>query len=211
MCGRPFENQKVSSVKSSKPHQAQFTFVGMNASNTRRQLTLFVDPAEAEAIEQIRRSFNPAQYALIAAHVTLCREDELEPLEPVLDNLVDLDLPPIAIDFGPVIRFSEGRGVMLPAVGANTAFHHLRRQILKGLTDKPRNAEAHITLMHPRNAVCTDDMFEQIQSIQLPRRLVFSTVSLIEQALHQPWKTLSQHAMRPPGSPGPPAYFENQP
>ena len=211
MCRQSFENQSFSLPKSSKSHKSQFTFVGMNTSNTRRQLTLFVEPAEAEAIEQIRRRFNPVQHALIAAHVTLCREDELEPLEQLLANLAELSFSPITIDFGPVIRFSEGCGVMLPAVGANTAFHQLRRQILRGLTDNPRNAEAHITLMHPRNAVCTDEIFAQIQTSQLPRRLVFSTVSLIEQELHQPWQILSQHAMRPPGSPVPPAHFENQP
>ena len=44
--------------------------------NQRRiQLTLFIEENEAETIEQIRKEFNPEQYELIKAHVTLCRED----------------------------------------------------------------------------------------------------------------------------------------
>ena len=44
---------------------------------TRRQLTLFVPHAEAAPIEALRATLDPVQHALIAAHVTLCREDEL--------------------------------------------------------------------------------------------------------------------------------------
>ena len=43
--------------------------------DTRKQLTLFVKDVQAKAIEAIRRQYNPEQYALIKAHVTLCRED----------------------------------------------------------------------------------------------------------------------------------------
>jgi hypothetical protein len=46
-------------------------------SKKRIQLTLFVGEPESVAIEHIRKMFNPLQYALIKAHVTLCRADEL--------------------------------------------------------------------------------------------------------------------------------------
>ena len=42
----------------------------------RRQATLFL--RHRESVESIRRQFNPAQAELISAHVTLCREDEVE-------------------------------------------------------------------------------------------------------------------------------------
>jgi hypothetical protein len=73
-------------------------------SNKRIQLTLFADEQEAEAIENIRRKFNPAQYALIKSHVTLCREDELESIETVMQTLARLNHPCISIDFAPVKR-----------------------------------------------------------------------------------------------------------
>ena len=54
------------------------------AINNRIQLTLFVDPKEAVTIERVRQEFNPGQFKLIKAHVTLCREDEIQDLEKVV-------------------------------------------------------------------------------------------------------------------------------
>ena len=54
----------------------------------RRQLTLFVDPKDAINIEQVRNEFNPRQFEIIKAHVTLCREDEIQDLERVMTNLL---------------------------------------------------------------------------------------------------------------------------
>lgn len=41
----------------------------------RRQATLYLPPPHREPIEVLRARYNPAQFALIRAHVTLCRED----------------------------------------------------------------------------------------------------------------------------------------
>ncbi len=38
--------------------------------NVRKQLTLFLEESN-EAIEKVRAKFNPEQYNLIAAHITL--------------------------------------------------------------------------------------------------------------------------------------------
>ncbi len=156
----------------------------------RLQLTLFVDEKDATALENIRKTHNPAQFALIKAHVTLCREDELEPLDRVLDNLKNLQHGPVSVQFGPPIRFSEDKGVLLPASGDNEAFQALRAGVLEGLTESPRRHEAHLTLMHPRNSACTDAVFEQISALDLPRELRFRTVSLIEQEGDNVWKVL---------------------
>jgi hypothetical protein len=56
----------------------------------RIQLTLFAEENKSGVIEKIREAFNPQQYELIKAHVTLCREDELEQLDKVLANLETL-------------------------------------------------------------------------------------------------------------------------
>lgn len=61
----------------------------------RRQLTLFVDEKQSVTIESIRQKFNPQQYRLIKAHVTLCREDEIESIDTVLYNLTNQVLPKI--------------------------------------------------------------------------------------------------------------------
>ncbi|MBL0007415.1 MAG: hypothetical protein IPP25_09600 [Saprospiraceae bacterium] len=65
--------------------------------NKRRriQLTLFIDEKQSAAIERIRQKFNPQQYGLIKAHVTLCREDEIESF----DNVLLTDQPGAAENF----------------------------------------------------------------------------------------------------------------
>ena len=147
----------------------------------RQQLTLFIRPEDASAIESIREKYNPEQQRLIAAHVTLCREDEIENLDPVLHNLQQLAAAPISIQFGSVTRFDDGKGLLIPAKGINDAFDQLRLQILAGTNTKVRQHEPHITLMHPRNSTCTDEIFEHIRNIHFPRSLHFDSIALIEQ------------------------------
>ena len=60
-------------------------------SKKRLQLTLFIDEDKSEMIEKIRKEFNPLQFELIKSHVTLCREDELDPIEQVIQNLEKLN------------------------------------------------------------------------------------------------------------------------
>jgi hypothetical protein len=165
-------------------------------SHHRLQLSLFVPPLQAAGIEAIRQAVNPVQYSIINSHVTLCREDELEPLEKVLYNLRQLQHPPITLGFGPAIRFAEDKGVLLPAIQGGEGFIQLRQTVLQGITASPRVQEAHITLLHPRNATCTDAIFAQIQNAALPTQLTFDAISLIEQINGGPWTILEQFQLR---------------
>ncbi len=161
--------------------------------NKRRlQLTLFVDEKHSVAIESIRQKFNPQQYGLIKAHVTLCREDEIEPIEAVLYNLTQQALPKISISFGKAIRFSDDNGVLLPANDNLHSFRTLRSQVLHGIIEAPRNHEPHITLMHPRNSTCTEVIYQQIVKITLPSLITFEKISLIEQIGQEPWKIIQE-------------------
>ncbi len=168
--------------------------------NKRRriQLTLFVDEKQSAAIERIRQKFNPLQYRLIRAHVTLCREDEIESFDNVLYNLTSQVLPKISICFGKVTRFSEGNGVLLPVNDNLHSFRTLRSQVLHGIIEAPRNHEPHITLMHPRNSICTDEIFQQIIKINLPTIITFGKVSLIEQVETEPWKIIQEFELMEP-------------
>lgn len=164
----------------------------------RRQLTLFVDENHSVVIEGIRQKFNPQQYRLIKAHVTLCREDEIEPIETVLHNLTNLVMPKIAICFGGPTRFSDGKGVFLPAMDHLHTFKTLRNLILQGITAAPGNNEPHITLMHPRNSTCTDNIFQQIAKTILPTMITFEKISLIEQVEQDPWKIIREFDLQEP-------------
>jgi len=168
------------------------------SSNIRRQLTLFVEPNDAVTIEQIRQEFNPRQFEIIKAHVTLCREDEIENLDQVLSNLIMLKQSQqyIFIEFGKVARLDNGKGLFLPAINDNNEFDDLRKQVLFGLNDNPRSQKPHITLMHPRNSTCTDKIFKQVEEISLPSKLEFKQVSLIEQENGGKWKIIKKFDLK---------------
>lgn len=161
---------------------------------TRRQLTLFVDKKHSQEIENIRRQFNPEQHKLIDSHVTLCRENEIENINIVLENLKQLNTNKINIRFGQVAKFDNGIGVLIPAFGNNEQFDLLRSKILKGLNTVQKQ-EPHITLMHPRNSTCTDEIFEIIKKSALPTNLVFDTISLIEQINGKQWQVLKNYKL----------------
>lgn len=156
----------------------------------RRQLTLFLELQDSENIEKIRQQFNPRQSELIKSHVTLCREDEIENLAQVLTNLRRLTKTEITIKFGEVKRFDNGKGVFLPA-NYDIEFQELRRKILE-TDDNSRKKEPHITLMHPKNSTCTDNIFEQIKKVNLPSKLKFKRISLIEQKDGGQWNILQE-------------------
>lgn len=162
------------------------------SARIRRQLTLFVAPDDAEAIEHIRKTYNPQQHERINSHVTLCREDEIEAIEQVLFNLSNLKRIALTLEFEQAIRFDAGKGVLLPAKNGTTEFQELRKQALRGLHKTPRKQEPHITLMHPRNATCTDAIFEEISSVKLPHVLTFNRISLIEQRDGGAWNVLKE-------------------
>ena len=159
---------------------------------TRQQLTLFITD-QNEAIEKIRAEFNPIQYRLIGAHVTLCREDEIETLDKVVRNIKSLNLDePIRIEFGSPERFDNGKGVLIPARMKSNEFYELRKAVLNGINEFPNENLPHITLMHPRNSTCTDMIFSQIKNYKLPTELSLDTISLIEQTNEGRWTVVEQ-------------------
>lgn len=152
----------------------------------RLQLTLFLNTTEASQIETIRERFNPTQFHLIPAHVTLCRETELTDLETVLHRLNTLAFQPFRLDFDTPIRVENGKGVLLPCLN-EAKFHELRNLLLPNTTEMP---SAHITLMHPRNATCTDAIFAEIRHYPLPTQFHFATICLIQQENGGKWEIL---------------------
>lgn len=156
--------------------------------HNRQQLTLFIQEG-SELLESVRTRYNPVQQALIAAHITLCREDELLLLPKVLENIRSIRLQqPVTITFGPPERFAEGRGLFLPGAGNNTGFHELRQQVLKDVIANPRHQHPHITLIHPRNGVCTAGIFDELSQYRFPTRLRFYQISLISQQDEGRWQ-----------------------
>lgn len=154
-------------------------------------MTLFINEPNGN-VEKIRAKFNPKQYKLIPAHVTLCREDEIEPIEKTISRVESITLEkPIRIKFGKVFRFSDGKGVYLSSFGDNKEFKELRKLVL-GRNELKKHQVPHITLMHPRNSTCTDEKFERIENYSLPNELELEKISLIEQKNGGKWNVLQE-------------------
>lgn len=164
--------------------------------NKRRQLTLFLSESESFEIENCRKKFNFEQYKIIKCHITLCREDEIEQIEKVKFNLENLNFNSFDLEFGKPIRFSNGKGVLIPVNDNNVEFQNLRKEILNGIIKVPKNQKPHITIMHPRNSNCTDEIFETINNLKFPNKLKFSEISLIEQTLGENWNILEQYNLK---------------
>lgn len=155
----------------------------------RRQLSLFVAGPAVDAVERVRRLVDPVQSALIPAHVTLCREDEIDALasEKIASRVAGSQ--PLHLSFGRPEAFS-GHGILLPCIEGEQAFTRLRHRVL-GTADI-RESRAHITLAHPRNPKAQGNSLDDA-SLDGPLILSFERVMLIEQAFADaPWTILEE-------------------
>jgi len=162
----------------------------------RRQLTLFLDEIEGVPFESIRRRFNPRQYLLIKSHITLCREDEIEELSRIQYNLKNIEMYEFEMQVGEIKRFSEGRGVLMSIKDEENEFLNLRKLILNNGGSIPREHEPHITIMHPRNSTCNDEIFEEVKKVKWPEKISIKRVSLIEQEIGKKWRVLKEYELK---------------
>ncbi len=152
----------------------------------RRQASLYLpDPFEVEAV---RLRYNPIQARLIPAHVTLCREDEVTDWEAFRARLESLRPFEITLTFGAPVR--EHDFVFLPVLEGLDDFQLFRRRLLQ---TEARNQTPHVTLIHPRNGTCTDEIFADISAtIISPFQRSFREVMLIEQEDGGVWSVVSR-------------------
>ena len=161
----------------------------MNTANTRVQLTLFVPSPAAELVESVRRLVDPIQHRLIPAHVTLCREDELERLGPELlkARLANVTAHPLTLRFGRPESFHD-HGILLPCIDGHNDFRALREHLL-GRSDI-RDQTPHITLAHPRNAKAEHNDLGYASAMLDTLTITFREISRIEQHGTSPWVVL---------------------
>ena len=156
------------------------------AAARRTQLTLFVSGPSAAQLENVRQQVDPVQFSLIAAHVTLCREHELDGITvEELRRRIERAAPkPLALVFGVPIQFG-GHGVLLPCIEGAAAFRQLRAIVLRRQSEDVH--EAHITLAHPRNPLAPGNVAGAYAALPPRLEVMFETVSLITQRDGQPW------------------------
>jgi len=154
---------------------------------TRIQLTLFVPGPEAGPLENLRLLLDPVQHSLIPAHVTLCREDELELLDPdsIAARVAASPVKAFTLRFGKPEGFFE-HGILLPCVAGEPDFRALREHLL-GSVDI-RRASPHMTLAHPRNPKAPGNALANAMVLPELFAITFTGVSLIEQTGATPWR-----------------------
>jgi hypothetical protein len=162
-----------------------------SAPNIRRQLTLFVAGPWASRLEALRRSLDPVQGSLIPAHVTLCREDEIEGTTPsvLFTRVESWEAGSITLAFGHPVRFS-GHGVLLPCERGSGQFKRLRQWLLQD--QHAREHGAHITLAHPRNPRSAGNTDPALAACPQALELQFGSVALIEQQGSEPWRLIQE-------------------
>ena len=145
-------------------------------------------------LDALRRALDPAQASLIAAHVTLCREDEIEHLyqKSIFSRIQEWTHGPVSLSFGQPRRFN-GHGVLLPCVQGSGQFHSLRQWLLQD--QAAREHGAHLTLAHPRNPKSPGNTDAAIAAFPQTLQLQFSAVALIEQYGSAPWRVLQESAL----------------
>ncbi len=155
----------------------------------RRQATLYLPLPHSDRIESLRSQFNRHQFELIRAHVTLCREDEVSDWGELASRLLDQGTIEVELEFGMPIR--DNNLVYLPAIGSTDSFDSLRHAILSSSHSIPRKHRPHMTLIHPRNGLCTDQVFDEIMARCEPFSAFFRYVTLIEQVNLERWRELA--------------------
>ena len=157
--------------------------------NIRRQLSLFVPEPERSQLDAIRQKYDPKQHAIIPAHVTLCRDEELKPWALLEERLVALRSVEITFVLG-APKLIEAGGVLVPMANASTAFDDLRYRLLG---DRCARQMPHITLLHPRNAAGKEYAYEAISHESLPASVTLKGISLIEQVNGGTWHVLNRY------------------
>jgi hypothetical protein len=142
----------------------------------------------------VRRSLDPVQASLIAAHVTLCREDEIEGTVPsaLFNRVESWEAGPIALAFGHPVRFN-GHGVLLSCKHGSGDFTRLRQWLLND--QGTREHAAHITLAHPRNPRSVGNTDAALAACPQALELQFGSVALIEQRGSEPWRLIREETL----------------
>jgi hypothetical protein len=138
-------------------------------------------------VESLRVRYNPAQALLIPAHVTLCREDEVADWGAFRARLETLRPFKITLGFGVPVR--ENDFVFLPVREGFDEFHEFRTALLM---KEPRKHIPHVTIIHPRNGTCTDQIFADISLNIQPFQITFREVMLIEQKDDGVWNEVAR-------------------
>ena len=160
-------------------------------------------------LDALRATLDPVQHALIPAHVTFAREDELDALAAIdlaaalaamfADRTRACEpsrLAALTLTFDAAVSF-DGHGILLPCVDGEADFHALRSEILTPAIapEALRRPAAHVTLAHPRNPRAPGNSLASALRLATPLSLTFHEAQLIEQNGAAPWRVLATYPL----------------
>jgi TfoX C-terminal domain/2'-5' RNA ligase superfamily len=186
-------------AKSRRSGHSTRTAAMSSAPTSRKQLTLFVAELWSSRLEALRHVLDPVQASHIAAHVTLCRDDEIGSLSPasVFSRVESWAAGPICLTFGRPRRFN-GHGALLPCERGSGQFQRLRRWLLQD--PGAREHGAHLTLAHPRNPRSSGNTDAALAECPQSIELRFSSVALVEQQGSAPWRFIQESTLGASGA-----------
>lgn len=97
-------------------------------------------------VDLVRRKLDPQQHAIIRAHVTLCRDEELTLRKSVSERLAGLGDISLTMQFGDPELLADGCILMLTTDEVDQ--HHQMRQSILGTSVRDHGTP--ITMLYPR-------------------------------------------------------------
>ena len=166
---------------------------------TRTQLSLFVPGPARTLLDALRARADPLQHALIPAHATLVRDEDVTSWAVLRDRLAGLGPVRVELALGsPVLQHG---GAYLPGVDSAGQFDALRRRLLFDQPGRGRTQSPHLTLMHPRHqgsfGMTPQALAAELAGTELPAQLCFEQVVMIVQDPGEPWRVVASSPAGP--------------
>lgn len=148
----------------------------------RRQIALFLPAAACGAIEHVRQSVDPVQFAKLPAHITLCYGDEIQDWDRVAGCLQSLAREEIRFIFmvDGSRPFDEGKGIYLQLTEQGGLYDSARSRLLAFSPSPRTRVKPHVTLLHPRHARDSPDGWTLVNSVRFPERMEIHRIAVIE-------------------------------
>lgn len=153
---------------------------------------MYLSPKDSEQLESVRKVVDPIQFGLIPAHVTLCREEELDSFNEIEARLKNTSIDCIELEFGKPKIFFE-HGIIMECINGLVPFQAFREYLLD--TKDIKVQHPHITLAHPRNFKAKGNSLDNTNSLVFPLRVELDRVHLIEQIGINPWNVLAEYKL----------------
>ena len=162
----------------------------MERLETRRQLSLFIPEPWGSVVDSVRAQADPVQHALIPAHATLVRDEDVDDWSVVRVRLNLLGPIRMELSVGEV-QGCDYDGAYLPLEGPTHEYDRLRQVLLFDQPGCSRTQAPHITLMHPRNRANFGMQFANLKAVKFPPAVTFDQVVMIAQSRGRPWKVVA--------------------